>query len=79
MKMKDKKAEQKSAKQKHFEQLKAQRRKEPNLERPVPELSQKPSILIVCEGKTRNPLISINSELPQQKSNLLARVTIQFL
>ena len=55
MKMKDKKAEQKSAKQKHFEQLKAQRRKEPNLERPVPELSQKPSILIVCEGKNTEP------------------------
>lgn len=51
MKMKDKKAEQKAAKQKHREQLKAQRRKEPNLERPVAELTEKPSILIVCEGQ----------------------------
>lgn len=51
MKMKDKKAEQKAAKQKHREQLKAQRRKEPNLERPVAELTEKPSILIVCEGE----------------------------
>ncbi|MFN8320949.1 MAG: RloB family protein [Saprospiraceae bacterium] len=49
--MKDKKAEQKAAKQKHREQLKAQRRKEPNLERPVAELTEKPSILIVCEGE----------------------------
>jgi hypothetical protein len=51
MKMKDKKAEQKVAKQKHLEQLKAQRRKEQSLERPVAELTEKPSILIVCEGE----------------------------
>lgn len=55
MKMKDKKAEQKAAKQKHREQLKAQRRKEPNLERPVAELTEKPSILIVCEGENTEP------------------------
>lgn len=55
MKMKDKKAEQKAAKQKHFKQLKAQRRKEPNLERPVAELTEKPSILIVCEGEHTEP------------------------
>ena len=55
MKMKDKKAEQKSAKQKHLKQLKAQRRKEPNLERPVAELTEKPSILIVCEGENTEP------------------------
>jgi hypothetical protein len=55
MKMKDKKAEQKTAKQKHLEQLKAQRRKEPSLERPVAELTEKPSILIVCEGENTEP------------------------
>ncbi len=53
--MKDKKAEQKAAKQKHLEQLKAQRRKEPSLERSVAELTEKPSILIVCEGKNTEP------------------------
>ncbi|HOE39672.1 MAG TPA: RloB family protein [Bacteroidales bacterium] len=53
--MKDKKAEQKAAKQKHLEQLKTQRRKEPILERPVAELTEKPSILIVCEGKNTEP------------------------
>jgi hypothetical protein len=55
MKMKDKKAEQKEAKQKHREQLKAQRRKEPSLERPAAELTEKPSILIVCEGENTEP------------------------
>jgi len=55
MKMKDKKAEQKAAKQKHLEQLKAHRRKEPSLERPVAELTEKPSILIVCEGENTEP------------------------
>ena len=53
--MKDKKAEQKAAKQKHLELLKAQRRKEPSLERPVAELTEKPSILIVCEGENTEP------------------------
>ncbi len=55
MKMKDKKAEQKAAKQKHLEQLKAQRRKEPSLERSIAELTEKPSILIVCEGENTEP------------------------
>lgn len=55
MKMKDKRADQKATKQKHFEQLKAQRRKEPRLERPVAELIEKPSILIVCEGENTEP------------------------
>tara|TARA_Y100000589_G_scaffold132494_1_gene126287 strand:+ start:8882 stop:9589 length:708 start_codon:yes stop_codon:yes gene_type:complete len=55
MKMKNKKAEQKAAKQKHLEQLRAQRRKEPSLERPVAELTEKPSILIVCEGENTEP------------------------
>lgn len=55
MKMKDKKAEQKEAKQKHREQLKSQRRTEPSLERPIAELTEKPSILIVCEGENTEP------------------------
>jgi hypothetical protein len=55
MKMKNKKAEQKAVKQKHLEQLKALRRKEPSLERPAAELTEKPSILIVCEGENTEP------------------------
>lgn len=53
--MKDKKAEQSAAKQKHLKQLKVQRRKEPSLERPVETLTEKPSILIVCEGENTEP------------------------
>lgn len=49
--MKDKKAEQKAARQKHLKQLKTQRRREPILERSLAELSEKPSILIICEGQ----------------------------
>lgn len=55
MKMKNKKAEQIAAKQKHRDQLKAQRRAEPILERPVAALTAKPSILIVCEGENTEP------------------------
>lgn len=55
MKMKDKKAKQKAAKKKHREQLKVKRRKEPSLERPVAELTEKPYILIVCEGENTEP------------------------
>jgi hypothetical protein len=55
MKMKNKKEEQIAAKQKHRAQLKAQRRAEPILERPVAELTAKPSILIVCEGENTEP------------------------
>ncbi|GAB4348324.1 MAG: hypothetical protein OHK0038_27820 [Flammeovirgaceae bacterium] len=55
MKMNNKKAEQEGTKQKHLKQLKAQRRKEPNLERPVAVLTEKPKILIVCEGKNTEP------------------------
>lgn len=55
MKMKDKKAEQKAAKQKHLEQLKAKRRTEPSFERPEPLLVEKPTILIVCEGENTEP------------------------
>ena len=53
--MKNKKAEQIAAKQKHREQLKAKRRVEPDLERVVAELIEKPSILIVCDGKNTEP------------------------
>lgn len=55
MKMKNKKAEQIATKQKHRDQLKAQRRAEPVLERPVAELTAKPSIFIVCEGENTEP------------------------
>jgi hypothetical protein len=55
MKMKNKKAEQIAAKQKHREQLKAQRRREPSLKRHRAKLIEKPSILIVCEGKNTEP------------------------
>lgn len=53
--MKNKKAEQSATRKKHREQLKAQRRSEPNLERPSAELIKKPSILIVCEGDNTEP------------------------
>jgi hypothetical protein len=55
MKMKDKKAEQIAAKDRHKEQLKVQRRRVPNLERKEPLLSEKPTILIVCEGENTEP------------------------
>lgn len=55
MKMKNKKAEQIASKQKHRDLLKAQRRAEPVIERPVAELLEKPLILIVCEGKNTEP------------------------
>ena len=55
MKMKNKKAEQIAAKQKHREQLKAKRRTEPNLERIAPQLDKKPLLLIVCEGENTEP------------------------
>lgn len=53
--MKNKKAEQFADRQRHKEQLIAQRRSEPNLERPAGELVKKPSILIVCEGENTEP------------------------
>lgn len=55
MKMKDKKAEQIASKQKHKEQLKANRRTAPTFERPEPGLVEKPTILIVCEGENTEP------------------------
>lgn len=53
--MKNKKAEQIAAKQKHRDHLKAQRRAELILERPIAKLTAKPSILIVCEGENTEP------------------------
>ena len=55
MRMKDKKAEQAADKQKHKEQLKAKRRTEVSFERPEPILAEKPTILIICEGKNTEP------------------------
>jgi hypothetical protein len=56
--MKDKKAAQKEAKQKHISELaaaKAKRRVEPILERAIPVKLEKPTILIVCEDKNTEP------------------------
>lgn len=55
MKMKNKKAEQIAAKQKHLDNLKAKRRQEPQLERNEPNKIEKPTILIVCEGENTEP------------------------
>lgn len=55
MRMKDKKAEQAADKERHKEQLKAKRRTETSLERLAPVLIEKPTILIVCEGKNTEP------------------------
>ena len=55
MKMKDKKAEQTAAKQKHKEELKSKRRAAPDFKRPEPSLAEKQTILIVCEGKNTEP------------------------
>jgi hypothetical protein len=55
MKMKNKKTEQIAAKQKHREQLKAKRKSEPDLKRAVAKLTEKPTILIVCDGKNTEP------------------------
>lgn len=56
--MKDKNAAQIEAKQKHIADLaaaKVKRRAEPILERAVPVKLEKPTILIVCEGKNTEP------------------------
>jgi hypothetical protein len=55
MKMKNKKVDQIAAKKKHREALKANRRKEPVLERAVPTKLERPTILIVCEGENTEP------------------------
>ncbi|WP_206688029.1 RloB family protein [Aestuariibaculum marinum] len=53
--MKNKKEEQIAARKKHKELLKKNRRSEPDLERPTPNLIEKPTILIVCEGENTEP------------------------
>ncbi len=55
MKMKNKKEEQIAAKKKHIEQLKKKRKTEPDVERAMPILKEKPTILIVCEGQNTEP------------------------
>ena len=53
--MKDKQVRQIEAKNKHKERLKEKRRTQPTLERKVPTQTEKPTILIVCEGKNTEP------------------------
>jgi hypothetical protein len=55
MRMKNKRAEQAADREKHRQALKAQKRAEPTLQRAEPVLLQKPTILIVCEGKNTEP------------------------
>lgn len=55
MRMKNKKAEQAAHRERHREALKASKRSEPNLERAAPQMVEKPTILIVCEGKNTEP------------------------
>jgi len=55
MKMKDKKADQTAKRKKHLENLKKSRRDEPILNRNEPSKLEKPTILIVCEGKNTEP------------------------
>lgn len=55
MKMKNKQVNQIAAKQKHRDELKSIRRNKPSFDRIAPILNQKPTILIVCEGKNTEP------------------------
>ena len=57
MKMKDKKAAQIEAKEKHLATINTakERRRTPILERAKPNKKEKPTILIVCEGKNTEP------------------------
>lgn len=55
MKMQNKKEKQLEAKKKHRERVKQGRRKEKVVERDEPNKIEKPSILIVCEGKNTEP------------------------
>lgn len=67
MKMKNKKAEQRSDKQKHRDSLRNQRRSEPILDRHSANLTEKPSILIVCEGKNTEPSYFNQFRLPSAR------------
>ena len=53
--MKNKKADQIAARKNHREALKANRRKEPVLDRAVATKIERPTILIVCEGENTEP------------------------
>ncbi len=53
--MKNKKAEQAGNRERHKKELKTGRRGEPILERAAPLKLEKPTILIVCEGKNTEP------------------------
>ncbi len=55
MKMKDKRIKDAESKKKHREQIKAKRRSAPDLARSVPQLNERPTILIVCEGENTEP------------------------
>jgi len=55
MRKQDKSAEQTAAREKHKQTLRAGKRTEPNLQRTEPVLSEKPTILIVCEGENTEP------------------------
>lgn len=67
MKMKNKKAVQIEAKEKHIASINAAkkgRREEPILERSKPTKKEKPTILIVCEGKNTEPSYFEQFKLP---------------
>lgn len=55
MKMKDKKESQIAQRKKHLENLKSNRRRQPNLDRKEPSKLEKPTFLIVCEGENTEP------------------------
>jgi hypothetical protein len=55
MRMKNKKLIQLNNRQKHRELLRSERKNEPAFERDKPTKNEKPSILIVCEGKNTEP------------------------
>ena len=55
MKMKNKKADQIASKKAHKESLKSKRRIQPILERGSATITERPTILIVCEGENTEP------------------------
>ncbi len=55
MKMRNKKSKEAADRENHKNRLKAKGRQKSILERPMPSLAIKPTILIVCEGKNTEP------------------------
>lgn len=55
MKMRNKKTKEATDREKHKRQLKTWSRKQSTLVRPMPSLSVKPTILIVCKGRNTEP------------------------